>query len=259
MTTTDPTLPGVRRAAIDRALAARLAAGEYDRMLTVLRNLEPSSWTMPTDCPGWDVRSMAGHVLGMTRMAASLRETLRQDRIARKDSGRGGGSYIDALTDLQVREQAGLGVAGLVERFAEAGPRAAHARASMPGLLRRMPLRVAQDVGGRPERWSNGYLVDVILTRDTWMHRMDIARATGQTPELTAEHDGLLVADVVAEWAQRHGQAYRLELTGPAGGGFGHDDAPVLVMDAVDFCRVLSGRQPGTPVEHVLLGAAVPF
>ena len=103
----------------------------------------------------------------------------------------------------------------------------------------------AEIVNGAPEAWSLGYVTDVILTRDPWMHRLDLARATGQDPVLTADHDGVIVADVVAEWARRHGQPYRLQLTGPAGGswssGAGGDQ---IVMDAADFCRVVSGR-PG--------------
>ncbi|HEU4912361.1 MAG TPA: hypothetical protein VFV76_10715 [Actinomycetes bacterium] len=51
------------------------------------------------------------------------------------------------------------------------------------------------------EKWTLGYLTDVILTRDTWMHRSDIAAATGRAMTLTAEHDGVLVADIAAEWA----------------------------------------------------------
>ena len=35
---------------------------------------------------------------------------------------------------------------------------------------------------------------------------------------VTAEHEGAIVADVVDEWARRHGASYDLELTGPAGG-----------------------------------------
>ena len=66
----------------------------------------------------------------------------------------------------------------------------------------------------------------MILTRDAWMHRLDLARATGQDPTLTADHDGVIVADVVAEWARRHGQPYRLELPArPAGAG---DPAPAV-------------------------------
>ena len=77
-----------------------------------------------------------------------------------------------------------------------------------------------EEVGGEQETWRMGYLLDVILTRDPWMHRVDIARATGRELELTPEHDGRIVADVVAEWARRHGQPCTLTLTGPAGGEF---------------------------------------
>lgn len=45
------------------------------------------------------------------------------------------------------------------------------------------------------------------------MHRLDIAVATGTEPRLTAEHDGVIVADVVAEWADRHGKDFELTLT----------------------------------------------
>ena len=66
----------------------------------------------------------------------------------------------------------------------------------------------------------------------------------------------MIVADVVAEWAGRHGRPYRLELEGPAGGRFGRDDAgEVITLDAVAFCRVLSGRAPGAG----LLATQVPF
>jgi hypothetical protein len=52
----------------------------------------------------------------------------------------------------------------------------------------------------------------VIYTRDTWMHRMDTARAVGVDVALTPEHDGRIVADVVADWARRHGRPFELEL-----------------------------------------------
>jgi uncharacterized protein (TIGR03083 family) len=105
-----------------------------------------------------------------------------------------------------------------------------------------------------------GYLVDVILTRDTWMHRSDIARAVGRDMTLTADHDGVIVADVAAEWAQRHGQPCTLTLTGPAGGSwtFGSPaaTAPSYELDAVEFCRILSGRGTG---EGLIATTPVPF
>jgi hypothetical protein len=116
-------------------------------------------------------------------------------------------------------------------------------------------------VNGAPETWSLGFLTDVILTRDPWMHRLDLARATGRPPVLTSDHDGVIVGDVVAEWARRHGQPYRLQLTGPAGGswsaGTGGEE---ITMDATDFCRVVSGR-PGREADRPagLLATQVPF
>ena len=62
--------------------------------------------------------------------------------------------------------------------------------------------------------------LDTILTRDVWMHRVDLCHATGHPMTVTAAHDGVIVADVVAEWAGRHGEPYRLTLTGPAGGNY---------------------------------------
>jgi len=84
-----------------------------------------------------------------------------------------------------------------------------------PGFVRRRTMSQLQDVNGVREPWTFGYLIDVILTRDPWMHRLDIAAATGTAPRLTAEHDGVIVADVVAEWADRHGKDFELTLPDP--------------------------------------------
>jgi hypothetical protein len=96
----------------------------------------------------------------------------------------------------------------------------------------------------------------VILTRDPWMHRIDISRATGALPVLTPEHDGVLVDDVVREWARRHGQPFVLNLAGPAGGSWTiGNGAESLDLDAVQFCRTVSGRTAG----ERLLTTQVPF
>ncbi len=77
--------------------------------------------------------------------------------------------------------------------------------------------------------------------------------------ELSAGHDGRIVADIVAEWARRHGKAFVLDLAGPAGGTYArgavNPDAERLSLDAVEFCRTLAGRAPATG----LLTTIVPF
>lgn len=251
-----PTETGPRQPRMPREVAMRLAETEYQRFLDLLGSLSPEDWGKATECPPWDVRAMAGHTTGMARMASGLKETLRQSLVSK----RRGGNPLDALTALQVEEQADLTEDQLVARFAEIGPRAARGRRRTPALVRGMKLPDPQDVGGRIERWTNGYLIDTILTRDPWMHRMDICRATGRAPVLTPEHDGVLVADVVEEWADRHARPFQLHLTGAVGGSFSRGDGgPELAMDAVDFCRVLSGRTADHPVTHDLLDVAVPF
>ena len=40
----------------------------------MLLDLDTEDWLRPTECLGWDVRAMVGHVLGMAEMAASIRE-----------------------------------------------------------------------------------------------------------------------------------------------------------------------------------------
>ncbi len=88
------------------------------------------------------------------------------------------------------------------------------------------------------------------------MHRVDLSRATGRELVLTREHDGRIVADVVAEWARRHGRAFTLELTGRVGGTFTRrSDGESLIVDAVEFCRIVSGRGTGAG----LLAQEVPF
>ncbi len=238
--------------AIDRDEAVTLAATENDRAAHLIASLEGDDWSRPTDCPAWDVRALAAHVLGGMEAFTSVGQFVHQMRAARKAAG--DGPLIDGMTAAQVAERAGLTTEELVERLRAVGPRSAKARSRVPRLPRRMPMK--QEVAGGTETWRMGYLLDVILTRDTWMHRVDIARATDRPMVLTADHDGRIVADVVAEWARRHGRPFTLVLDGPAGGTFtagGGDES--LNVDAVEFCRILSGRATGAG----LLTQEVPF
>ena len=238
--------------AITRPETGVLAATENQRILELLRSLSDDDWSKPTDCPAWDVRALAAHVLGGMEAFASIPQFVHQMRAGTKAAG--DGPFIDGMTAVQVRERADLSRDQLLTRVADVGPRVARARVRVPRPFRWMPLK--EEVGGVPETWRMGYLLDVILTRDTWMHRIDITRATGREMVLTAEHDGRLISDAVAEWARRHGQSFLLHLEGPAGGTFANGDGgEEITIAAVEFCRILSGRAGGGG----LLAQAVPF
>jgi hypothetical protein len=127
-------------------------------------------------------------------------------------------------------------------------------RSRIPQFLQSR-LTLTPQFDGVRERWTLAYLFGTILTRDPFMHRIDITRATGLRLTPTPEHEGLIVADVVQEWAARHGQPFRLELTGPAGGSWQTGVGEALTMDALEFCRVVSGRGRG----EGLLAVQVPF
>ena len=237
---------------ITRPEARTLAGDETAAMVALLGDLSPEEWARRTDCPAWDVRAMAGHVLGMVEGFTGLRRMARMFRAGGKLAG--DGPMIDGVTAYQVMMNEHLTTGELVARMAAAGPRQARWRTERP-LLRRMPTK-NQNPDGTVETWRMGYVFEVILTRDTWMHRVDVAQATGRPLDLTPGHDGRIVADVVAEWARRHGKPFTLELTGPAGGAYTEGVGGVeLTCDAVEFCRTLAGRVPGSG----LLAQPVPF
>jgi uncharacterized protein (TIGR03083 family) len=241
-------------AGIPRPKAMQLAATEYDRYTDQLRELSADDWSRPTECKPWDVRAMVAHSLGMAEMSASVVETARQMRAASKRQG--DGEHIDALTAVQVDKHVHREPAELVRRFAAVGPRATRGRRRTPAFARKRNMPGDQLIGGRREQWRLGFLVDVCYTRDVWMHRVDIARATDRELVLTPEHDGVLIADIVREWAERHGQPCTLTLTGPAGGSWTWGEGgPSYELDAVEFCRMLSGRADG----EGLLATPVPF
>lgn len=240
-------LPG-----LGRAEAAAIAAEENRRFVELVSSFGGDDWSKPTDCTEWDVRALVSHVVGAMEGHISMPAFIHQLRAGNKAAG--DRPAVDGMTEVQVAERAHMTPGDLVARLQAIGVAAARRRAARPSLLRRMSFKV--DVDGVMEPWTFGYFFDVILTRDTWMHRVDLTRATGRPMALTAEHDGRIVADVVAEWARRHGQPFTLRLTGPAGATFTAGDAgEAIEMDAVEFCRVVSGRGSGTG----LLAQSVPF
>jgi uncharacterized protein (TIGR03083 family) len=231
---------------IRRREARVLAEEEFTRFAELMASLSDDEMTRPTDCPGWDVRTMALHVLGSADAQASFPQFVHQLRRGvplnkEIDSHH----WVDGMNELQIRERSNLSNDELVAQLAAVGTKAVKGRWRTPPPMRYLPIPFGPPIGWAPLK----YLLDVGFTRDVWAHRIDICAATARNMHATAEHDGRLVADIVAEWSALHGEPFELVLEGPAGGKYSQGvDGERVEIDALEFIRVLSGRLPGTGV-----------
>ncbi|MCU1404451.1 MAG: hypothetical protein JWQ43_754 [Glaciihabitans sp.] len=232
---------------ITHSEAMAITAVENRRFADHLRRLAIDDWSRPTDCPLWDVRGVVSHIVGSAAGQASPREFARQVWRGRPLRREIGASYWwDGMNEVQVRDRADVSPDQLIAAWDVDSARALRARTALPRPIASLPLLgLPAPVGRQPLR----YLFDIGFTRDVWAHRVDIAVATGTVFEQDADHDGRLVADLVAEWAGTHGQPFVLELTGPAGGMFSSGTGGEEVsIDVIEFVRTVSGRRTGTGV-----------
>ncbi|MEO5610349.1 MAG: maleylpyruvate isomerase family mycothiol-dependent enzyme [Ornithinibacter sp.] len=235
---------GVTR--ITRQDARVLASAEFERFAALTASLTPQEWATPTDCIGWDVRTMVLHVLGSADAQASPLVFLHQLRrglpINKEIHAH---HWVDGLNELQIRERAALTNDQVIEQLQAVGARAVKGRFGTPLPMRYTPVPFGDPIGWKPVN----YLLEVGFTRDLWAHRIDIHAVIGRPMQPDSAHDGALVADIVREWADLHGEPFDLHLTGAAGGTFSQGVGGEQVeMDALDFIRTLSGRLPGAGV-----------
>lgn len=219
----------------------RLARTEYNRMLTTMRSLDGSDWSRQTDCAAWTVRDLLGHLVGAAEGFTSPLQFVHQYRRGARMIAEGrtdGNQPVDGANAVQVAERAHVSVEELIRRYEVLIEPTVRWRKR----LRHVPVRL-QDTAGA---FTFRQLFEVILSRDTWIHRVDIARATGKPFEETAGHDGLLMADVVRDWATRFKCPFQLRLAGAAGGDYRRGQSgDKLELTAVEFGRLLSGRGMG--------------
>ena len=231
---------------IQRPEARVIAEEEFRRFADLTASLSADEWTRPTECTAWDVHKLVLHVLGSGDAQASFPQFLHQLRRGMPlnkeiDSHH----WVDGMNELQIRERSHLSTDEVVAQLDAVGPRAVKGRWGTPAPMRYLPLPFGPPIGWVPLK----YLLDVGFTRDVWAHRIDISVATGREMHLTPDHDGRLVADIVAEWASIHGQPFELVLEGPAGGKFSNGtDGDRVDVDAIEFIRILSGRLPGAGI-----------
>jgi uncharacterized protein (TIGR03083 family) len=240
--------------------ADRLATAAYDAFLADLDEVGGDDWHRATDCAPWTVRDMVGHLLGAARGHASLPEFVRQAAWGARHKSEYAGSALDAMNAWQIRSVADLGTDRVVAELRATAPRAVTGRMRRARTLGWVPVDI--DAAGSwqegvPTRTTMADLCSIVLTRDVWAHRLDLARALGRPPRVDTAVDGRLVADLVADWGTRHGRPFHLRLTGAAGGDFRHGaGAPPLELDALDFVRIMAGRRPDAEIPDSDLWAA---
>lgn len=229
---------------------------EYLRFADALASLEADDWARATDCDGWTVRDLAGHLCGAVMTATKTRSLVTEQNEVKARMKTTGENEVDAMTAVQIAKVSELSPADIIERIRSLAASAAAGRRRPPAFVTKL-MKFPVVMNTIDEKWSLDYLLGIILTRDTWLHRVaDLSRAVDRDPLLDV-HDQRIVADVAREWASRHGQAVELVLTGPAGGHFvAENGGPVLELDAIEFCRIVSRRSEPF---HPLLETEVPF
>jgi uncharacterized protein (TIGR03083 family) len=221
--------------------AYHLMQVELERFLELVAELGPDDWGKPTVCTAWNVRDMLAHQAGGYASGTGYTEMIRQGSVRPKP----GQLIEDAVNEYQLEQRRDKNPAELIEDLRQDGPTAAHKWAYQFRIAKliNLPHPIAGKLSFRHLMW-------VIHSRDTWMHRLDICRATAREFEQTREHDGRIaelimldVADVLGR--KYHGPALVFDLTGIAGGvwkiGTG-EVAASIQMDVLEFNIFASGR-----------------
>jgi len=224
-----------------------MARLELERFLALVTSLSDDDWEKPTACPRWNVRQILAHVTGAAASYARWSEFKRQNSLKAQRPYRVSGlSFLDSLNQIQVDDRASAIPGALIDELRTVGPRAIATRKGLPAWLRafRVPLPALGIV-------PIGYLTDLIYTRDMWMHRLDISRATGREMIQTSHHDGRITALVVRDLIRKltpslGGRAVAYELMGISGGcwSLGENVRPIarITMEVLDFHLLASGR-----------------
>jgi len=230
--------------------AGSLARDELNRFLAVVESLSGDDWQQPTDCTKWTVRDILAHQAGSYASFAGWKEFRRQ-MSAKPDPGQ---MFVDGINARQLADRAGRSPAELIAELRRVGPKAIQTRQRLPWLLRKLRLPMGPPLGTAPLE----YLTDLIYIRDTWIHRVDICRATGQPFIQTPEHDGRIVALALRELAHKlagplRGQSVIFDLAGQAGGRFQigkiAEPTAVIKMDVLQFNRLASERLSAADAE----------
>lgn len=185
-------------------LAGYVAAwkSSADDVVTLLRSLDESDWSRPTDLPGWDVKGVACHL-------AHIEAELSAAHGTRVEPTEVGAKNLSAQYTAQglATRSGRTGAEVIAELEESAARRHAELLAGPPTDGKADPPRTPGGIGWD---WETLLINRVI---DVWMHEQDIRRAVGRPGGLTtpgADH-------TIAAFARSFGYAVGKRVAPPAG------------------------------------------
>jgi uncharacterized protein (TIGR03083 family) len=232
----------------DRARCRVHRDAEIQAWHDLLASLEGDEWHRRTVCDEWDVADIAGHLIGQAEDVIKPWSFPRRFRKAKRVYP--GLPRFDAHMMVQADEHRGTPPDELRALFDQVWAKATRKISRQPELIRRITMQVEDT-----PRMSLGYVQDILLARDLWMHRDDVCQALGRSFD-AGPYAQEIIAQVVYDleasgpfWGER--PAVVLELTGQGGGTYrlGRDE-PVghAAVDAVSYMRTVSGRDDNPSV-----------
>lgn len=226
----------------DPVTASTNSQAEYAALIELVEQFTPDDWHRPTDCEGWTPREIVAHLAGAAESAVRWRKFIKHNAIATARAARGPLQHVDYMCASQIAERQRLNTAQLVADLRNWATQAPQKLRTKPAFVRSLQMPAS---AGLPQGATMATLFDVINTRDVWLHRIDLARATGRTRSITlaeSEVVSQVLRDLDNQWTH---EAVELTLTGPGGGSWqiGEGDPVASVTEeAVAYLRLLSGR-----------------
>ena len=232
------------------AEAAAVARAELACFLELISALQPDELDRPTHCSLWSVRDLVAHQASHAQSGSGIRGFFAQlDPRLTRPYGKTGMSMLDALNQAQVDGRKDRPFDAVVAELKRGTEASIDARVRLHPLTRLLRVPV-HPVG----LMALSTLLTEIFPRDMWIHRLDIADATGRPFRLDADHNDAIVAGVVrdaARYASKRlpGTAVDLRLRGPRerAWSFGTGERVSLAMDVAEFARLSSER--ATPAQ----------
>jgi uncharacterized protein (TIGR03083 family) len=227
-------------------------AAEIQAWHDLLSELDEADWHRRTVCAEWDVADIVGHLCGQADDVNRPWLFPLRDRRAKR--GYPDIPLLDAHMMVQADEYRGTPTTELRARFGKVWGKANRAIMRNPEVIRRLQIPVE----GMPgfDKIGLGYIQDILLARDLWMHRDDVCQALGRSFD-AGPYAAELVAQVmydVQDGPFWKGLPVELTLTGQGGGSFrlgDGDPVAAIATDAVGYMRTLSGRDDEPTIELV--------